>query len=129
MPRMIRLGWLAGLALLTVTACASNSSPTAPDDPSSNVSRSPGAGTPSASSRVEVEGSVSSVSGNCPTLTLVVNGTTVTTTVSTKFEDRSCGSIVAGQQVKVKGIRQANGSVQASRVETQDKEEENEEAE
>jgi hypothetical protein len=82
--------------------------------------------TPSASADVELKGAVSSVSGSCPALTVVVNGTTVTTTASTQFKDGSCSGIAVGRQVEVKGTRQANGTVLVSRVEIKENEAEKE---
>jgi hypothetical protein len=78
--------------------------------------------THSASSEVELKGAVSSISGTCPTPTFVVNGTTVTTTTSTQFKDGSCDSLAVGRQVEVRGTRQADGTVLASRVEIKEKE-------
>jgi len=80
--------------------------------------------TPPASTDVELKGAISSVRVGCPTPTFVVNGTTVTTTASTQFKDGSCASIASGRQVKVKGTRQSNGTVLASRVEIKEKEKE-----
>jgi len=71
---------------------------------------------------VELKGAVSSVSGTCPTPTFVVNETTVTTTTSTQFKDGSCDSLAVGRQVEVRGTRQADGTVLASRVEIKEKE-------
>jgi hypothetical protein len=64
----------------------------------------------------ELDGKISSVSGTCPAPTFVVKGTTVTTNTSTTFSDGGCTGIVVGAQVEVKGLRQASGSVLATRV-------------
>jgi Domain of unknown function (DUF5666) len=65
----------------------------------------------------ELEGTVSNKSGNCPTLTFTVQGSTVTTDGNTKFEDGQCSQIANGTKVEVDGTRQANNTVLAKKVE------------
>src|SRR5262245_45360666 len=62
---------------------------------------------------VELKGTVAGRTGACPSLTFAVSGSTVLTNASTKFEDAPCSSLVNGDRVEVKGVRQANGSVLA----------------
>lgn len=64
----------------------------------------------------EIEGKVSALSGSCPTVTMTVNGTSVTTNASTQFSGGACSAIVKGAKVEIKGTRQPNGSILASRV-------------
>src|SRR5262249_37475838 len=66
--------------------------------------------------QVELEGTISA--GSCGSFTL--NGVTVTTNSATVFEDGACADIRPGRRVEVKGTRQANGTVLASRVEFED---------
>ena len=63
---------------------------------------------------VELEGTIASgsIAGSC--------ATTVKTNAATKFEDVSCASLKAGDSVEVKGTRQNDSSVVASRVERKD---------
>jgi hypothetical protein len=76
--------------------------------------------TSSGSADAEVKGAVSNVSGDCPALTFVVNGTTVTTSTLTQFKDGSCGSIVSGRHVEITGTHQSSGAVLAARIEIKD---------
>ena len=69
---------------------------------------------------IELEGKVVSIAGTCPALTFSVNGTSVSASAATQYRGGSCGSIKTGIKVGVKGTRQANGSVLASRVEIGD---------
>lgn len=70
---------------------------------------------------VEVKGTIAagSIKGTCAasSLSFAVGSTKVTTNASTKFQDASCASLQAGDSVEVKGSRQTDGSVLASRVE------------
>jgi len=56
------------------------------------------------------------LSGACPSITFSVSGSTVSTSASTRFDD-ACGSLKNGERVEVRGIRQTNNVVAASRVE------------
>lgn len=64
----------------------------------------------------EIEGSVGGLQGSCPALRFSVNGFSITTSASTTFEDVACTALKSGNKVNVKGIRQADGSVAATRV-------------
>jgi hypothetical protein len=68
---------------------------------------------------VEVEGTASELSGNCPTLTFVVNGTRVTTDGATRF-DSGCAAVQNGQPIEVEGTLLADGSLSAAEVELED---------
>lgn len=61
-------------------------------------------------------GTVSGLSGTCPTLTLTVAQTAVSTTSATQFVGGSCSVIVNGSFVVVDGTPQPNGSIVAARV-------------
>ncbi len=69
---------------------------------------------------IEIEGKVGSIAGICPGLTFSLNGTSITASAATQYKGGSCSSIKIGTKVGVKGTRQANGSVLASRVEIGD---------
>ena len=66
--------------------------------------------------RVEIDGTVQSVSGSCPSLSMRVDSENVSTDSSTKFKGGSCGTIRAGVRVKVKGLR-IGGTIKADEVE------------
>lgn len=67
--------------------------------------------------RAEASGAVAGLGGTCPALTFTVGGTTVHTSASTQFKDTACSGLKAGNTVEVKGTRQADNSIAASRVE------------
>jgi hypothetical protein len=71
---------------------------------------------------IELKGTISGKTGSCPALTFTVSSTTVTTNASTQFKDTSCSALVNGSRVEVKGTKQSNGSVLASRVEGEEEE-------
>lgn len=64
----------------------------------------------------EIEGSVGGLRGVCPVVSFSVNGFSVTTNASTTFEGGTCSSLKSGDKVTVKGVKQADGSVAATRV-------------
>lgn len=68
----------------------------------------------------EVKGAVAGLTGTCPTLTFTVQNTRVTTSGTTAFDDTTCARVANGMQVEVKGTRQADGSITASRIEAED---------
>jgi hypothetical protein len=53
--------------------------------------------------------------GTCPSVQFAVNGFSISTSASTTFES-ACSSLKSGDKVNVKGTRQADGSVAATRV-------------
>lgn len=63
-----------------------------------------------------VSGEISSLQGQCPTLTFVVNGRTVRTTSSTSFRGGSCNAIDDGDDVTVEGTVAADNSITATIV-------------
>ena len=72
----------------------------------------------------KVEGKISGLTGTCPALTFnVVSGTTtitttkVTTNTLTKFDDVLCTALVNDKVVEVKGTKQTDGSILATKVE------------
>lgn len=64
----------------------------------------------------EIEGSLGGLKGTCPAVTFGVNGFTVVTNTSTVFDGIACSALKSGDKINVKGVRQADGSVVATRV-------------
>ena len=62
-------------------------------------------------------GSISALSGSCPSVAFVLEGRTVETDRRTDFKKLDCGDLRRGMSVKVKGKLQRDGSVLAERVE------------
>jgi hypothetical protein len=69
---------------------------------------------------VELKGAASGVTGTCPAVTFTVSSTTVTTNASTKFDGVACTALAAAGRLDVKGTKQPNGSVFATKVEKDD---------
>lgn len=68
----------------------------------------------------ELSGAVSARAGTCPTLTFTVGTTKVATSASTTFRDITCATLADATVVEVKGTRQADGSIVATRVSLED---------
>ena len=70
---------------------------------------------------MESEGKVTNLSASpCPNLTFAVNSRTIHTNSATKFEEGSCSAIKNDVKVEVKGTRQSDGSIMATKVELGD---------
>ena len=66
----------------------------------------------------EIEGALGGLKGTCPAIQFGVNGFSITTSASTTFEGTACSGLKGGTKVNVKGLKQADGSVAATRVKT-----------
>jgi hypothetical protein len=64
----------------------------------------------------EIEGSLGSLKGTCPALTFSVNGFSITTNNATDFDGAACSALKNGDKITVNGLKQADGSVLATRV-------------
>ena len=64
----------------------------------------------------EIEGSVGGLKGTCPSVSFGVNGFAIATNGSTVFDGIACSKLKNGDKVTVKGLKQADGSVLATRV-------------
>jgi uncharacterized protein DUF5666 len=64
---------------------------------------------------VEMQGTLGAMTGTCPAISSTVGGTKFTTSSSTRF-DTSCSSLASGQKVEIKGTRNSDGSIAATRV-------------
>jgi hypothetical protein len=71
--------------------------------------------------QVELKGTIAagSLAGSCATNSLgfKIGTTSIKTNAATQFKDATCAALKAGDQVEVKGTRQTDASVLASRVE------------
>jgi hypothetical protein len=66
-----------------------------------------------------IEGTVSVLSGTCPVISFTARSTSVTTTSATRFDD-GCSAVRDGLRVEVRGVRQTDGSIVATRVKIDD---------
>jgi hypothetical protein len=71
------------------------------------------------SGEFSIEGSMGGLKGSCPSVTFKVNGYSIATGASTAFPNAACSSFKNGDKVRVKGLRQADESVNATSVEKQ----------
>ena len=65
---------------------------------------------------VSLEGAISSLTATCPTLSFAINGTQVTTDLSTVFDEGACTDLAGGSLVRVTGRLMA-GILHAKQVE------------
>jgi hypothetical protein len=67
----------------------------------------------------ELEGEISALSAtaSCPVVDFMIGTTKVVTSAATTFDDVLCSALVNGNRLSVEGIKQADGTIQASRVE------------
>jgi len=72
------------------------------------------------STESEFTGELTSIGGTAPALTLVIGGTTVTTTGATQIrrrgDDLGFGALQVGQTIEVSGTLQSGGTVQAKKL-------------
>lgn len=67
----------------------------------------------------ELQGVVTGLGGTCPAVTFTVGATRVSTSSATTFKDVACERVRNDMRVEVKGRRQADGSLAATRVEVE----------
>jgi hypothetical protein len=63
------------------------------------------------------EGVVGAITGSCPTLTLVITGTKVSTTATTEWKNGTCESLRPGTKVKIDGELRPGGTAVAEKIE------------
>jgi hypothetical protein len=66
------------------------------------------------------DGFISGLTGTCPALTFTVRTTVVTTSETTRFRDVPCASLGEGLRVEVRGRRQLDRSIVATRIDLDD---------
>src|SRR5262249_27354728 len=64
---------------------------------------------------VQVEGTLGSITGTCPAISSTVSSTKFTASASTRF-DNACSSFASGNKVEVRGTRNTDGSITATRL-------------
>lgn len=70
--------------------------------------------------QAELKGVVSGLTGTCPKVSFTVQNWKVIASETTQFDDVRCGDIKNGMVVEVKGSRQSDGSINATKVEGDD---------
>ena len=68
----------------------------------------------------EFKGLVSGLTGTCPAVTFTLSGRTVKTTSTTRYEHGTCATVQNNARLEVHGRRQADGSIQADKIEVDD---------
>src|SRR5690606_19648109 len=66
--------------------------------------------------KVELEGTVSQVTGSCPNLRFTIADTEVVAKDKTTYEDGSCNDVASGKRVEVKGKMNEDGTLRAWKV-------------
>jgi hypothetical protein len=69
----------------------------------------------------EVEGLIAGLSAasGCPVVTFTIGTTRVTTSASTIFDDVTCATLANNMLVEVEGVRQADGSILATKIDAE----------
>ena len=70
---------------------------------------------------VELKGAVAGLTGtaNCPVVTFTIGAANVTTSAATVFDDVTCATLANAAIVEVEGVRKADGSILATKVEAE----------
>ena len=77
-------------------------------------------GPPEPANEVELKGTISALTPGCPSVSFMVSSTKVVTNPNTKFDETPCGALHNGSSVEVEGTRQADGSVLARKIDSED---------
>lgn len=110
-------------ALLTYTdtgftVAATNIAPAGDDGSSGGGGTEPGTpGTGGGGKKARGEGVVGAITGSCPTLTLVITGTRVSTTETTEYVNGSCETLRPGTKVTIDGELRPGGTAIAEKIE------------
>jgi hypothetical protein len=65
---------------------------------------------------IDLSGVISDLSGGCPQRAFLVNGTAVVTDSRTSYVKTDCAGLSNGGQVEIKGLKQPDGSVVATKI-------------
>jgi hypothetical protein len=67
-----------------------------------------------------VEAAVTRLSGSCPVITFFIGTERIVTTIATRFDKVTCGTLREGLRVEVRGVRRGDGAVVATRIRRDD---------
>jgi len=105
---------------ICAVGCGSNSAQRSPTTPTDAAQADKGQGSGSTPSpEAELKGSIVSVSGACPSVTLTIGTVRAVANSSTQF-DAPCSSLATGRGVEIHGTRQSDGSIVATLVHVED---------
>jgi hypothetical protein len=106
---------------ITQSAAASTPAPTPPQPlpPSPTPSPTPPP-PPSTPEPVDISGSISSLSGHCPDIAFSIGREHVTADDSTNYRGGNCRDLRNKKKVSVTGVRDSDGTIQASRITIRD---------
>jgi len=62
------------------------------------------------------EGSLTGLTGTCPAVRFTLAGSTIVTSTLTRFDDIACSTLASNMRVEVRGFRQSDNTVAATRV-------------
>ena len=102
----------------TTGSCAAPPAPPNPAPPPAPAPPTPAPPTPAppAPKAITLSGEITSMSGDCPSVTYVIKGRTVVTTSATDFQKGSCSSVKPGKDVQVQGVELTDGTIRADVV-------------
>jgi hypothetical protein len=107
----------AGGQVFTVSQSgASAPSPSPAPSPTPSPAPAPAPAPPPPPTPVQLSGSISGLSGQCPAVSFTVNSTKVVTNSTTSFIDGKCSDLKNGHNVSITGITQSDKSVLATIV-------------
>ena len=101
--------------VVTATNIAAASEEGGGDDGDDGESGTPGGG----GKKARGEGVIGAITGSCPSLTLVITGTRVSTTGTTEYVNGTCESLRPGTKVVIDGELRPGGTAIAERIEVQ----------
>lgn len=100
----------------TVSQDAAGSPEPAPTPPPTSPAPAPSPAPPPPGTAVELEGTISDLSGACPFVTFELSGTTVHADLATKYKQGHCLDLAIGDLVKVEGTTLDGGGVHATEI-------------
>jgi hypothetical protein len=95
--------------IVTATSVA----PAAEDTDTDEDPTTPGGG----GKKARGEGVIGSITGSCPTLTMIITGTRVSTTATTTYVNGSCETLRPGTKVTIDGALNPGGTATAEKIE------------
>src|SRR5215469_13019064 len=115
MGRGVRRIVLVSLAAIAVSCSTDNSTgPTTADRATS--ANTPATANQAVARPVALRGTLAGLTGACPTVTFMVDSTSVSTTASTTVTGGGCSDLASGVGVRVVGTPQSDGSVVATSI-------------
>lgn len=104
---------------MTAVMCSAVDASGATDSCATSVivtSAKPGSSPGVSGTPTTVDGTISALTGSCPTTSFQLNGFAVSTLSATSYAKGSCSSLASGKNVHVEGLAQSDGSIIATAI-------------